>query len=312
MFLSNLIFSIFMSNAIVLQKLYTRIIGKVLTRGEVMLPGGVFATIASMLSSDDVRGFAFRQYCDGAVVFTEDMFMKYINGAFHSVLGNPTNIIRGAGDEIVSLEWLNEEKLRDRSDGPASVVFHQGRVIVIEYYSNGIPHREDGPAIVHFATHTNKMVALYEHWFRNGIEHRGENLPSLIYRNSSGIVVQEDYRRDGEFHRDGKEPSLIKRYYSGELRTAKWHNRNGLHRNDDQPAHIEYFPNGVIQLMVYHVDGMLHREHDRPAVINFNMVGNVSSEQWYRYDVEQRVEQPLPIFIEYADGGEVRHVEHAE
>ena len=56
--------------------------------------------------------------------------------------------------------YRNAEGLLHRKFGPAYICEHYGK---LEWYFNGLHHREDGPAVVHKG---------HEQWYKHGVKHR--------------------------------------------------------------------------------------------------------------------------------------------
>ena len=59
----------------------------------------------------------------------------------------------------------------------------------IAYYKNDLLHREDGPAL--------EYDNGYQKWYLNGLRHRDNNLPAVIYKNND-----QEYWFHGKQHRE--------------------------------------------------------------------------------------------------------------
>lgn len=81
------------------------------------------------------------------------------------------------------------------------VEFHHDEILsingLLETWRNeeGEIHRNFGPAMVHIASDTEKIV--YQAWYQNGLLHR-DNGPALIhYDPTTDMVFKEEYYRNG-------------------------------------------------------------------------------------------------------------------
>jgi hypothetical protein len=127
-----------------------------------LFSGGIFAEIASCIKYDDIVGDALRILCDGAIVRTENKYIRFINGKINSFIDNPTEVIY-YGKNI----WLNWKNNNDEF------------------------HREDGPSQVHYSD----MILESESWSINGRFHRVGGPAYISYQNDK--VISEIYLLDG-------------------------------------------------------------------------------------------------------------------
>jgi len=126
------------------------------------------------------------------------------------------------------------------------------------WYKNGLRHRDnDLPALIY---HNGK-----QEWFKNGSRHRDNDLPAAIYPDGTQIWYE-----DGRYHRDNDLPALI--HASG---TQEWYQNGELHRDNDLPAAI--YHDGTQK---WFKNGKLHRDNDLPAVILED-----GSKLWYKHGV---------------------------
>lgn len=70
----------------------------------------------------------------------------------------------------------------------------------ISYYKNGQLHREDGPAL--------EYDNGYQKWYLNGLRHRANNLPAVIYKNND-----QEYWLNGKQHRDNGPAVIYDKHY---------------------------------------------------------------------------------------------------
>ncbi len=181
-----------------------------------------------------------------------------------------------------AIEYYNNDKLHRKGDQPA-IMCSDG---TLEYFKNGRRHRDvdefgcEQPAYI-CGTHVK--------YFNNGVLHRNEDQPAVIYFNDVEI-----YYKHGETHRNDDKPAIcfadggVKYYKNNKLHrdgdlpvdisadgTLKYYKNDNLHRDNDQPAVICY-KNRCIK---YYIDGAKHRDNNLPAVIKSN--GEVS---YYNHD----------------------------
>lgn len=109
-----------------------------------------------------------------------------------------------------------------RLDGPAAV-YDNGSV---EWYRNGKPHREDGPAIENTSTSASLIV---REWYYNGENHREDGL-AVEY--ADGML---SWYRHGFYHRlDG--PAVMRNSSLGE--TAHYYVNGNLCELDEFPKAV--------------------------------------------------------------------------
>lgn len=118
---------------------------------------------------------------------------------------------------------------------------------------------QDSPSIFGNRTITTEFAHKHEHdfnskmWFKDGLIHRGGDLPAMITKRGHKVWFQK-----GKMHRVGK-PALI--YPNG---VEYWYQHGKLHR-EDGPAAI--WPGGGEE---WYIHGYLHRDDRGPAVIYAN------------------------------------------
>lgn len=145
------------------------------------------------------------------------------------------------------------------------------------YYSNGIIHRDDGPAIV-------DETASLEAWYQYGRRHRDNNEPAVISPNL------QEWWYAGNYHRDDG-PAHMHRQLStnGFMRVYdQWYSGGLLHRNDG-PAIVRIDSENQLFQEWYHA-GRLHR-FDGPAVENWENKELVEY-KWFLYGKLHRVGGP--------------------
>ena len=104
-----------------------------------------------------------------------------------------------------------------------------------------------------------------QYWFKNGFQHRDNDLPAVIYTNGT-----KEWYKNGNYHRDNDLPAAI--LANG---TQYWY-KNGLrHRDYDLPAVI--YANGD---QVWYINGIIRRDNDFPEVIYAD-----GRKQWYKKTV---------------------------
>lgn len=102
--------------------------------------------------------------------------------------------------------WLHPETgLPHREDGPAIIKNASDGAIQLEWWDRGLRHRADGPAIIRSV----RDVVLVERWFYNGLHHRADG-PATVEYDGDGIPYsfwwfKHDmmHRTDGPSHECG-------------------------------------------------------------------------------------------------------------
>lgn len=127
----------------------------------------------------------------------------------------------------------------------------------IYFKFNGKPHREDGPAVVHYNPlwiRGTKEVCYYWH----GLRHRKDG-PAIIDYNGTGTLYRTVY-----------------------------YNYDKLHR-EDGPA-VTYFNlfTHTITSEYYYWHGLRHRK-DGPAVIEYNLDGEVARRHYWENDKKIKI-----------------------
>ena len=106
----------------------------------------------------------------------------------------------------------------------------------------------------------------HQYWYKNGKEHRENDMPAVIYSTGSQF-----WYKNGLKHRDNDLPAAI--YSNGD---RHWY-KNGLrHRDNDLPAVIS--SNGDQE---WYKNGQEHRDNDLPAVIYSN-----GYQEWYKNGIK--------------------------
>lgn len=88
-----------------------------------------------------------------------------------------------------------------------------------------------------------------QHWYRNGVLHRDNDLPAIINKH-----VSKAWCKNGVFHRDNDLPALV--FDNG---SCEWYKNGKIHRDNDLPA-IVYSTKKE-----WYKNGLLHRDNDLPA-----------------------------------------------
>lgn len=108
----------------------------------------------------------------------------------------------------------------------------------------------------------------------NGVVHRGNDLPAVIYTTTHAIVSKYWYI-DGYIHREVDLPAGINRG------RCEYYNHGAIHRGNDLPAVIER--NSV----VYYKHGLIHRDGDLPAIINDHYSAWIKNSMYYTRENDQ-------------------------
>jgi len=164
---------------------------------------------------------------------------------------------------LISAGNINFYKLNKNSELILKEENHIKEIITFEgtqeWFKDGKQHRDnDLPALIN----------LYgsQEWFKDGLRHRDNGLPALVCEDGT-----QEWYQNGNLHRDNDLPSII--YSNG---TQEWHKNNQLNRDNDLPAvtHVD-------GTKLWYKDGKLHRDNDLPAVIYSN-----GTQEWYQNGVK--------------------------
>jgi hypothetical protein len=112
----------------------------------------------------------------------------------------------------------------------------------VKYYSNGVLHRDDGPAEIEVYTGYDGDER-HCSWYRHGVRHRDDG-PAVV----GGRTANGDYEwwRDGVRHRDDG-PAIIKLFESeggGPGPTYEWWRNGVLQKRQDEDGVIYYYRDG--------------------------------------------------------------------
>ncbi len=117
----------------------------------------------------------------------------------------------------------------------------------VEYLDeDGLPHREDGPAEVLLGMDGEVEE---ETWFRHGQMHRDGDQPAYTTFHDDGTVRTEEFYVDGLMHREGGKPSRTRRDENGNIEAQDYKEHGNYHRIDG-PAQlwkISADPTGTLQ-----------------------------------------------------------------
>ena len=109
----------------------------------------------------------------------------------------------------------------------------------------------------------NKEQKEYIVWYYNGLMHRENDLPAVVYKSGT-----QYWYYNNSIHRENDLPAVI--FANGD---KYWYYKGHVHRENDLPAEIY---NSGIKKWYYH--GQLHRENNLPATIYAD-----GSKHWYIY-----------------------------
>jgi hypothetical protein len=112
-------------------------------------------------------------------------------------------------DEDHDVEWF-KNGIRHREDGPAHIDCEGTQ----RWYINGELHRLDGPAVVYTDEENNE-------WYKDGLLHREDGPAKTDYGVDEWYIKGELHREDG--------PARIHREYNGR---CEWYLNGNLHRKD--------------------------------------------------------------------------------
>lgn len=209
-----------------------------------------------------------------------------------------------------------------RDNLPAFISVLPNKIVIEEYYSNGVKHREnrpqkisyldnvitsevykinnqlerkDGPAFTHCDKNGRKKTETY--YLKNKI-HR-ENGPAQIHYKENGEISEVYWYLHGELHCENG-PAHIK-YYSKIQKPIQevWIQHNKLH-NLNGPAWIEYDPSGNIIQEIWYKEGAFHNLNG-PAKCIYNKNGILTDERWFKENQPHNMNGPT-VIIRNNDG----------
>jgi len=162
-----------------------------------------------------------------------------------------------------------ERKNEKNEDVKTEITFDVKNLNVrsISFYLNGLLHNKtkEVPAVIdYYADGHVKSEEYYENGKRSGDEWN----PATIKYDKFGNVINEEFYMNDILHRDGDKPALIGYYKSDEVK-------------DGEP-HLKYEE--------YRVNGKIHRDNKQPAIVTYDQYSNVTSEEYYMYDIKLLLE----------------------
>lgn len=202
------------------------------------------------------------------------------------------------GKEVVYTEEYLVNGKRDRSIGPAHIVYYPNGVVRAQtYYKEGEVHRDNGPAYIEYDRFGRVILC---HYYRNNVlrvrygyhtittiwtdfipdvvyakAYRSEEM--VIYRNTNGAIIGEKAYEWGKLHKD-KGPADCTYYPNGSIKSQKYY-KDGVLTRKRKAAVIEYDSQMKIKVTKHYTNGKLDRK-DGPA-IQYYTDGVVTSCEYY-------------------------------
>ena len=146
----------------------------------------------------------------------------------------------------------------------------------LQYYSNNgrIPHRDNGPALLNFAS--NGRLVRREYICERRV-HRIDGPAKAMWYMETGGLRLEEWRIHNKFHRVGG-PARQTRDTEGNV-TRLHYIENGKFHRTNGPAKIDFSNGNLVRQCWYHM-GKLHRANG-PAKIEFDTDGAVAAAEWF-------------------------------
>ncbi len=164
-----------------------------------------------------------------------------------SIVGQTTTIYYIKNNVIVArvvktkdTECWYRGDAKHRDDGPAEIVYRNGKIVEEYWYQNGMLHRDGGPAVI--------WHGLLVIWYQNGKIHRDGQPAQISYGN--GGTVEEWYQND-MLHRVGA-PAVVF-HKNGKVLGRQWY-ENG----------VELLPRTVIDAEAAKIKSIL----DMPVIVS--------------------------------------------
>jgi hypothetical protein len=207
----------------------------------------------------------------------------WTNGKRHRLNDLPAIVF---GDE--HQEWWIDGQ-RHRADNKPAIIKNRTNSSVLhptqqEWWYEGKQHRDfDEPAIIKYC---NEFIS-FRSWIVNGMIHRTDDNPAVIYTQHNGLSVCEEWYEYGLLHRADDKPARITNNIQKEQiiwTNVEWYDHGLLHRSDDKPAMIKhYVQKGEIIVMSqeWYERGVRHRNNDLPAIDRTN-----GHKEWYDHGIK--------------------------
>lgn len=169
--------------------------------------------------------------------------------------------------DFIRETWYNTDGQIHRNNGPAvtETFAETGDIYSQHWCVNGVRHRENAPARETYFEGKSRAESIIE-YYQNGVLHR-EDGPALLSRDLEGMVRVEEWKVKGEYHRASGGPAYRLRDYETGVTLEEFYYVNGeMHRDGDKPAFIErHHGSGVVVQESFYKHGVLHREGGKPA-----------------------------------------------
>ena len=231
-------------------------------------PDFVCAITASYLV-DDICGDELRKMCNGIIIKDMRNGDTYKNGVLQSFDGEPARI------RDTFKEWYKDGK-KHNEDFPAKIEINAEGRLTEYYFTNGVLHRDDGPAFIEYCIKEEYYNEYYYEYFsKEGIR---KNISSIDRRQFN--LYTEIWFRNGSKHRDDG-PAKTHWRADGPLFMQVWYQNGMKHRGNDEPSNIEYYPNGSLYIEMWNSNGKCHREGDLPSFIMYSPEGEPILRKWY-------------------------------
>jgi hypothetical protein len=189
----------------------------------------------------------------------------YWEGEWHrpAEAGPAVRVVEPSGKVLYEIFFEAGRLHRDPAEGPA---WHEDKSGIVErrYVDRGLLHRDerDGPAVV--VTDTITGVILREEYYRNGSPHR-EQGPAFVTRHPDGSPFSESWCRDGEANREDG-PAITFWWTDGSPRSEAWFFRDRLLRAaTDGPAYRRWNEQGELVQEEYWVNGEMVAKDATPS-----------------------------------------------
>ena len=213
-------------------------------------------------------------------------------------------------------EWFLDGQLHGKEDYlPAYIEYYEsGNIKVKKWFKEGKLHRVNNPAWLEWFESGEKKA---EGWYQEGIcymNDEGRGLPFVIYYHKNGKVGNKRWFKNGKNHREDDLPAWIEYYENGNKKEEQWYKDGELHR-DNLPAWIEYYENRNKKTERWYQNGKressLENNTYLPALIEYYENENVKGKTWYKNGKCQSYIKEniyLPALISYHKNGIEKYI----
>ncbi len=180
-----------------------------------------------------------------------------------------------------------------RENGPNYIEYSNitGKIILEEW---NYPRKGDLPTHTKYY-HDGKIQA--EIWQKNGLSHRENGYAEIHYHNN-GNVKNMSWMLNGKYYNNGL--VFVNYYYTGNIKELVY--RKTTEENDVLSKKISYYDNGIVRNVLYEKNNELHNT-EGPAVITYYDNGKLENFSWFVKGKLYRLD--APAYASYYNNGDI-------